>query len=175
MRSFISVLLVGMAFVIHLQNGRTDELARPVPNWTYKTLEQQSTLIVIVEAMSTRDATEADKITPLKGMEKRVQGVISRFRVLSTLKGSVDSKEISIQHFRELPGHSGFSGNGPCFVDFSPYIIEPKSSQSGLPLILYLRSNESGSFNFATGSIDPIFSVKQLQSLPLQWPEPNKD
>lgn len=171
----MSVLIVVMAYTIHLQFGRTDELARPVPNWTYKTLEQQSTLVVIVEAISTRNATDADKITPLKGMEEQVRGVITQFRVLSTLKGSVDSKEISIQHFHELAGRSGFSGNGPCFVDFKPYIIEPKSSQSRLPLILYLRMNESGSFNFTTGSIDPIFSVKQLQSLPLQWPESKQD
>ncbi len=112
-----------------------DEASRPTPDWSFAKLEQRSTAIVIVEVLSTRDANESDAITPLKGLEKNVAGVVTRFRILSTLKGTLDTKEINVKHFREVPVNGGYMGNGPCFVDFAPYI--PKSRMRAMDLHLY--------------------------------------
>ncbi len=152
-----------------------DEASRPTPDWSFAKLEQRSTAIVIVEVLSTRDANESDAITPLKGLEKNVAGVVTRFRILSTLKGTLDTKEINVKHFREVPVNGGYMGNGPCFVDFAPYIPEKPNAGDGPSLILYLRKNDADDFEFTTGHVDPLFSVKQLRQIPLQWPDDKRE
>lgn len=147
--------------------------ARGVPAWSYETLVKESDLIVIVVPTASRDAKAEDHVKPLKEVSNSV-GVVTTFQILATLKGTAPGKQLELKHYRETPVKGGFTGNGPQFIAFGEIKsaeAKPGEENSSTHKILFLRRLPNGEFEFATGQVDPRFSVKDLSQTPMHWPD----
>ena len=121
--------------------------ARPVPVLTYAELFEQADCVLIVHPISTRDARQGDPLveTPREVGRTYLTPVVTRFKVLSVVKGEIASKEILVPHYRldwdkaKSNGIFGI-GNGPSLVifanpkkddhDFAAGIHDPYCSES---------------------------------------------
>lgn len=149
--------------------------ARPVPWWSYDRLLKESSLVVIVEVVAVRDATPGDKLVPPNGLDEHVRGVITTFRILAVLRGEYAGKTIRLKHFLEVPVNDGYLGNGPQFVNFAAFVPRDADKESQCQFMLFLKSSADGEYDFVTGKMDPIFSVKQMRQVPMQWPDSDGD
>lgn len=165
MKTLIVSILIVTAIVF--VNGNATTISRPVPAWDYDKLEGLSSHVVIAVPIENRPATSDDELPEWDGDKSNVQGVVTKFHVNGVLKGNIVDQTISINHFENSETNNVF-GNPPNFVDFSPYLIEIKDDRIPIKkqFVLFLNKTESGQFQFATGFVDPEFSVKTIDWFP---------
>jgi hypothetical protein len=142
--------------------------ARPVPAWSYKTLFEESDLVVVVEPIAVRDATVQDKLIPPSGQREHFVGVVTSFKVLAIVKGKIDQQSLQMKHFT-LKAESKGLGNPPEVVSFKYALPDPQKAPC--TFMLFLRRLPNGDLEFVTGQVDPAFSVKQLKEFPYPLPD----
>lgn len=143
--------------------------ARKPPLLSYEQLAKKADFILVVRAIRTRDAHDGDPIVEMKRGEKYLTPVITHIRVLATLKGKIDSKEIHLPHYRvdhvkaKENGLNGW-GNGPALVQFPESandVADSPEPRAG-DRLLFLIKDDGGKFDFVTGQFDPKYSVFPL-------------
>lgn len=149
-----------------------EAVARPIPIWNYNNLFKSSDLILIVRPVSTRDATEADRVIPPKFDPDILAGVVSHFQVAHVVKGAYGQKEFDLVHFRvnanELRKRGGLV-NGPFLASFPVKKDRPPhdgDDMHGTCYMLFLKKQGDGRFECVSGQYDSAFSVKEMKNTP---------
>jgi len=137
--------------------GPGPEVARPVKIMSYAEMFKESDLVIIgVFASERADGEPIDG--DFEGLEKFIEGVTTKLRVLCVLKGEVVGGEATVRHHRMrqedhrlLPG--GGITNGPTFAVF----------HAGDDYMLFLKKRSDGRYACVTGPSDLAFAVKRLE------------
>ena len=155
----------------------TTGAARQTEAWSYNRLFQQADVVVIASAGNTLP-TKQKWAEPLFDPQQ-FRGVITHFRVASTLKGS-PSQSIKIFHYAYANSQAPIN-DGPTLVSFisGPVSLDMKPLQQGITetkflakkretrsngpeYLLFLKKRQDGSFVAVSGQIDPSFSVRAI-------------
>ena len=122
--------------------------------WTFEELQAKSDIVVIAEMLGTRNmkvkALLIDTRPPYPAVELNTE-----FKVLTTLKGVVDSKRLTLRHYRtDTELLSGGILNGPGFVEFTRGPMNV--------YLLFLKQEFDGLYSATSGQVDPHSSVFAL-------------
>jgi len=177
----IRVMLIGTL----LLSSTAD--ARRIEHWPYKRLFGQSDIVVIARAINSVPNERPWK-EPLFDPGS-FSGVITQFRVISTIKGS-PSQTIGLLHYQYTTSNTPMN-DGPNLLSFysSPVstnvqtvpareseqknLTEKRQTSGNIPeYLLFLRKNEDGTYEAVSGQVDPAFSVRALFAIPSIAPNP---
>lgn len=132
--------------------------ARLMRTWTFDTLNDKATLIVI--AIPTK-AVETPEVVALPNIETvypdgRHEAVMSKgiettFKVLTVLKGDRNIKQLVLHHY-SLASAPGFGD--PMLVSFKP--------GGNQQFLMFLEKETDGRYVAVSGQTDPQFSVIEL-------------
>jgi hypothetical protein len=151
--------------------GYSRASGRVLDNWPYKRLFKEADLVVIVTAVSAKDASDTfvDDHWPLEFVGRN-----TTMEVLQALKGEVRSKQIVVLHFRFGERHKKAIAkgewaiiDGPLFVNFR---TKPEKVEiAGMELfdhkfeyLLFLKKRADGRYEPVSGRIDPSLSIREL-------------
>jgi hypothetical protein len=138
--------------------------ARQIEDWPYDKLFKNADLVVIVQPLSVRDATEKDKAIPPEVGKDWLVGIVTNFKVLHVVKGEYKEKELDLVHFKLKKG--AMIGNGPLLVSFHTKSISIRgdgwSGGAENEYMLFLKSGKDKRLEFVSGQFDPELSVKQM-------------
>jgi len=144
-------------FILFAAFGPGPETARPYIAMNYAAMLQKSDVAVIgvfVSERADRDPIDAE----MKSLEKYVEGVTTKLRVVCVLKGEVKSGEVAVRHHRmrreeQRSMVGGGLGNGPMLA----------AIQAENDYIVFLRKRADGRFECVSGHMDSACSVKRLE------------
>ena len=124
--------------------------ARPVKMWDYSELTKESTLIVIATYEKSADT---DDKSVLGGSS--VVGVDSTFKVLSVLKGKIESDKVIVHHYKYDKSTVGVT-NGCRFISF------PENDKT--TYLIFLKEDEGKNIVPVTGQYDAVDSFKIISN-----------
>jgi len=139
-----------------------DGSARLIEDWPYDKLFKNAELVVIVQFVSVRDATEKDKAVPPAKFDNLV-GIVTTFKVLHVVKGEYKEENLDLVHFKLKEGTAIV--NGPLLVSFEKGIEikgEKWKLSQACEYVLFLKKGKDGRLDFVSGQYDPELSVKQM-------------
>ncbi len=159
--------------------------AQLVPLWPKEKLFKESDLIVIAEAISTKNTK--DRVVDERWQDFKLAVIHTTFRPAHFVKGDKKLKKLVLLHFRmgedigKQPEVREIV-NGPSFIEFQK---EPKAP--GKPLVahfqgkkypgpkylLFLKKRKDGKYEFVTGRLFPQLSIHVWQK-PLPLASPSK-
>lgn len=129
--------------------------ARLLEAWTYDALNDKATLVVVatpVEVAETSELAALPNIATVhtNGTQEPVMGngVETRFKVLTILKGARNLKELVLHHFALA---SPSASRGPLLVSFKP---EDKKQ-----FLMFLQKEADGRYVAVSGQTDPQCSI----------------
>ena len=158
-------------------------IAMPRPAWTgdMAALFERSDLVLIVDPVSERAATEHDAII-LPTTRKYLAPIVTRCDVVAVMKGDFQEQSFDLRHFRfdwdalQAEGFSGI-GNGPRLIEFQfedqKINVDNSTTKIHPVYLLFLTKNQAGHFTPVTGQEDSYDSVMQIhRPLPRTKAEP---
>jgi hypothetical protein len=129
--------------------------ARLMRIWTFDTLNDKATLIVIAIPTKVVETSEAVALPNIEtvypdGRHEAVmsKGVETSFKVLTVLKGDRDIKQLVLHHYSlaSAPG-----GGDPLLVSFKP--------GGNKQFLMFLQKETDGRYVAVSGQTDPAFSI----------------
>jgi hypothetical protein len=134
---------------------------------SYDNLFDSASLVVIVETLSVRPATEQDKIEPPRDMAKYLDPFVAHLLVLHVVKGTYADDTLDLVHYRWKKDAPII--NATDMVKFrtsdglSGWLAQKHLRYSTGGLLLFLTKTKEGRYEFVTGQLTPSQSVRQLQ------------
>jgi hypothetical protein len=142
---------------------------RLIENWPYERLFKEADLVVIGIAEGTVQTKDQLKA---KGWKAEFIGQETSIFVETTLKGNLKGeKKIKVLHYRLPDGVAVI--NGPLLVTFRKDALPLKGTINGEAFkaalarpdyMLFLRLRPDGRYEPVSGQIDPVLSVRELNS-----------
>jgi len=143
----------------------------PIRDWSYKQLLAESDLVVIANALETRQVPNGDDMSKngLQSFPYSFQQVDTTFHVQVVLKGKLEGKQLRLVHFRYAPKTVDID-SGPSLVAFSKdesvVSVENGVLIHGPVYLLFLKARKDGRYDPISGQVDPDFSVRELKDPP---------
>jgi hypothetical protein len=133
--------------------------ARLKQSWSYDTLNDKATLVVIAtptKVTATSELSALPNIVSVQnaGTNENVmgEGVETSFEVLTVLKGERSTKTLVLHHF--MLAKPGVSFNGPGLASF-----EPKDNKR---FLMFLQREADGRYVAVSGQTDPQDAIKEI-------------
>jgi hypothetical protein len=145
-----------------------DGLARQRDPWPYPKLFKEADLVIIVKAISTREAKADDGAHPPEQYRDFLEGIVTRLKVVHVVKGDYVQEKLDLVHFRYKKVTKPVI-DGPSLVSFhsKPIPIQGdfwSASITEPEYMLFLKKSKDGRFTFVSGQVDPDQSVRQMLS-----------
>jgi len=147
---FTLLLLLSLGFESH---------ARLKQFWSYDSLNDQATLVVIATPIKTAETSERAALPNIvtvhsDGTKENLmgKGVETSFQVLTVLKGERSTKTLVLHHF--TLAKSGVMMNGPDLVSF-----DPKDKKR---FLMFLLKEADGRYIAVSGQTDPQDAIMEM-------------
>jgi hypothetical protein len=128
--------------------------ARIVKPWTYQEMFDKADLVVVAEALSTKDTGERSTLQDLEP-HVGVIGIVTEFKSRLILKGAQIVKTFQLHHYRFQSEDDKLAADGPDLVELS--------GQHQV-FLLFLIKERDGRYAPVTGQTDPAsFAVLELK------------
>ena len=138
-----------------------ESLARVSPHWSYDTLNEKATLIVIATPTKVSACAEQATLPNIQtvwpdGQKESVmvKGVETIFEILTVLKGGRDTTTLTLHHYAIADPEKAAVRGQPRLLSF-----EPKYQKRYL---MFLIKEADGRYSAVSGQTDPADSVKEL-------------
>lgn len=146
-------MALGMALFLAVKNCDI-AVARPVANFDYRRLFEESDLVVIASVLKTED-TE-DQFT---GHEDEFKGQNTEFKIQKVIQGNVDGEKLELLHFKYV---GRLPPNGPRLVEFEVELETDNFRMAQAEYMLFLKQTRDGRYVPVSSQYDSSDSVKIL-------------
>jgi hypothetical protein len=157
-----------LVFLFLLGAGQ-DIHARDIPAWPYERLFNEADAVILADAISNHDTTDVSD-------PKGYIGVDTVLQVKHVMKGKIETKNITVLHFRHDPHHAFADGmlvvhfrltGGYLRGEFLPdnkkmMPIQVKESLPQPEYMLFLKRRADGRYEPVTGQDDAALSVREV-------------
>ncbi len=147
--------------------------ARIIDSWPYDKLFEKADLVVIAQPLKTE---AADDKPPEHHWSYEFVGENTKLKVIHTLKGKVEGKEIQVLHFKFGKLKKGIDPDsldavviidGPSLVSFRTKAVLATVGEERVVLgapeyLLFLKKMKDGRYEPLSGHIDPGQSIREL-------------
>ncbi len=145
---------------------------RQIDDWPYEKLAKEADLILVAKAISTDDAAADVADKPPRDY---LVGVISSFQVKYVIKGALQTKKISVFHYRLNLKEGQEIGDGPLLVSFQAKESRVRREWGTTVLappeyMMFLKKRNDGRYECVSGQFDPSLSVRQVTGTVLEPP-----
>ena len=150
--TLVAITLVAVALLLAPDNVE----ARPMKHPTYAELFQKSDVVVLLRVSTIEARSEAPQAYGIP--DDSYHAYKAHCPIISTFKGSVSDKTISLLFFQHPDGRFGF--NGVMAAPFYEQLTLPEEHRTAY--LAYLRKDASGQFVPFTGHRDAGISIKAV-------------